>query len=137
MPFSATFATRHTDTFAATGFVHVGVLLALTELAYAASEQAAGITKPEHIVAVEVATEARYHAPLPWQDGASITVRTPAVNPRGFQQTYEVRSAVSGRLIAHISHQWVWLDTTTGHALALPDDVQQRLTTLDQQPPET
>jgi hypothetical protein len=30
--FEITFPTRHTDAFAATGYVHAGVLLALTEM---------------------------------------------------------------------------------------------------------
>ena len=40
MAFEITYPTRHTDAFAATGFVHAGVLLALTEMAYAAFEEA-------------------------------------------------------------------------------------------------
>ena len=66
MPFRVQFPTRHTDTYAATGFVHAGVLLALTELAYAAFERAAGLSKPPHIVSVEVRTRAEYRTPLPW-----------------------------------------------------------------------
>jgi hypothetical protein len=68
--FAVRFPTRHTDTFAATGFVHAGVLLALTELAYSAYEQAAGLEKGAHIVAVERRTRAEYFQPLPWRGGA-------------------------------------------------------------------
>ena len=124
--FRASFATRHTDTFAATGFVHAGILLGLTELAYAGFEQHCGITKPAHVVAVQTATEARYASPLRWQEGAEIEVATTSANARTFRQEFRVSSAADGRLIATIAHDWVWLDTTTGRAAAIPDDVQER-----------
>lgn len=124
MAFTARFETRHTDTYAATGFVHAGVLLALTELAYAAYERAAGVEKPAHIVAVEVRTRAEYVAPLPWQDGAVVEVITLAAGERGFTQAFAVRSARTDRLVARIEHDWVWLDTTTGRAVPLPAEVQ-------------
>src|SRR6266545_2907540 len=98
MAFTFRCDTRHTDTYAATGFVHAGVLLAFTELAYAAYERAAGISKPGHVVAVEVRTRAEYHAPLPWQDGAVVEVTTPAATGRGFTQSFAVRSARTDRL---------------------------------------
>ena len=107
MPFTYRAGTRHTDTYAATGFVHAGVLLALTELAYAAYERAAGITKPGHVVAVQVHTRAEYQAPLPWQDGALIEVVTPSASARGFTQSFSVRSARTDRLVARIEHDWV------------------------------
>jgi acyl-CoA thioesterase FadM len=128
--FSLTLPTRHTDTFAATGFVHAGVLLALTELAYAASEQRAGISKPVSIVAVEARTRAEYLRPLPWQDGAQIEVECAAVSSEGLTQRYLVRSARSTRLIARIEHDWVWLDTASGHGVALSEDVQARFAAL-------
>lgn len=127
MPFSVTFPTRHTDTFAATGFVHTGVLFALTELAYAAYESAVGLSKPGHIVAVQVRSRAEYRAPLPWRDGAWVSVTTLAAGPTGFTQQYDLRSARTDRLIARIEHDWVWLDTTTGRAVALAADAVRRL----------
>src|SRR5215210_1031573 len=91
MAFTVSIPTRHTDTYAATGFVHAGVLLALTELAYAAFERAAGVEKPGQVVAVQVRTRAEYQAPLPWQDGARIEVTTQAATARGFTQTFAIR----------------------------------------------
>jgi acyl-coenzyme A thioesterase PaaI-like protein len=58
MPFEITFPTRHTDAFASTGFVHAGVLLALTDMAYAAFERHCDLAKPDHVYAVQGATEA-------------------------------------------------------------------------------
>jgi len=130
MPFTVTFPTRHTDAFAATGFVHVGVLLALTELAYAAFEHAAGVTKPGHIVAVEVRTRAEYVRPLPWQEGALIEVECLDLLSQGFTQRYTIHSAQSRRLIARIEHDWVWMDTRTGRAVPLPEDARQRFAAL-------
>ena len=124
--FTASFATRHTDSFASTGYVHAGVLLALTELAYAQVEQHVGVSKSPTIVAVERATRAVYRAPLPWQEGASIQVTTTEATDRGFTQEFMVRSQASGRQIASVVHDWVWLDTETGNAVALPKEVQER-----------
>jgi acyl-CoA thioesterase FadM len=124
MPFRVSFPTRHTDTYAATGFVHAGVLLALTELAYAAYERAAGVDKPAHVVAVEVRTRAEYLAPLPWQDGVVVEVVTLAAEGRGFTQAFALRSARTDRLIARIEHDWVWLDTAAGRAVPLPEAAQ-------------
>ncbi|MGH2587479.1 MAG: acyl-CoA thioesterase [Dehalococcoidia bacterium] len=134
MPFSLTLPTRHTDTYAATGFVHAGVLLALTELAYAAYERAAGVEKPAHVVAVQVRTRAEYRTPLPWQDGAIVEVTTPVATARGFTQAFTLRSARSDRLVARVEHDWVWLDTTTGRSVPLPEDVQAAFLALTENP---
>ena len=127
MPFRVQFPTRHTDTYAATGFVHAGVLLALTELAYAAYERAAGLSKPAHIVSVEVRTRAEYRTPLPWQDGVTIEVETLAAHEGGFTQSFTLRNATTDRRVASIEHDWVWLDTTSGRAMPLDPDVQAKL----------
>ncbi len=131
MPFSVTFQTRHTDCYAATGFVHAGVLLAFTELAYAAGEQAAGISKPAHIVAVEVRTRAEYLRPLPWQDGVKVEVGTSAAEAQGFTQAFTLRSARTDRTVARIEHDWVWLDTQSGRAVPLDDQTCARLLSLN------
>lgn len=127
--------TRHTDTYAATGFVHAGVLLSFTELAYAAYERAAGIAKPAHVVAVQTRTRAEYHAPLPWQDGAVVEVVTLTATARGFTQSFTLRSARTDRLIARIEHDWVWLDTATGRAVPLSDETQTALLALTEGSP--
>lgn len=127
MTFSVSYRTRHTDTYAATGFVHAGVMLALTEMAYAAFETHCGITKPEHIVAVERETQATYHAPLRWQEGATVEVRTTEMADKGFTQEFTVRSTRSGSMVASFVHRWVWLDTHEGRRVNLPEDAQKRL----------
>lgn len=125
--FSVSFPTRHTDTFASTGYVHGGVLLALTELAYAAFEDHAGISKAPDIVAVQRSTTADYRAPLPWPEGVAIAVTTTAVADRSFEQRFEVTSAATGRPVATFVHQWAWLDTATGRALTIPADDREKL----------
>ncbi|MFN0096412.1 MAG: acyl-CoA thioesterase [Dehalococcoidia bacterium] len=131
MPFQITLPTRHTDTFAATGFVHAGVLFALTELAYAALELAAGFAKPETTVAVQRETHAVYAAPLAWRDGAEITVETTAVDARSFEQEFVIRSAADRHLVARVTHRWAWLDTTTGRGVSIPEEVQAKLLALN------
>lgn len=137
MTFDVSFPTRHTDTYAATGFVHAGVLLALTELAYAAYERAAGVAKPAHVVAVQVRSRAEYRAPLPWQDGATVAVTTLSAAEHGFTQSFAIRSARTDRLVAQIEHDWVWLDTTTGRAMPLPAEAQAAFLALNNAPAVT
>lgn len=137
MPFAVQFPTRHTDTYAATGFVHAGVLLALTELAYAAFEREAGVQKPAHVVAVQVRTRAEYRSPLPWQDGATIEVTTLAASAQGFTQAFVLRSARTERTVAQIEHDWVWLDTATGRATPLPEEAQAAFLALGAEPAVT
>ena len=43
-----------------------------------------------------------------------------------FDQTFDVVAATDGRPVATFTHHWVWLDTQTGQAVALSEDVQQR-----------
>lgn len=121
--FTLTLPTRHTDTFAATGFVHSGVLIALTEMTYAAFEKRVEIVKPETVVAVQVETQAKYYAPLPWAEGAELSVTTLESSKRGFVQEYEIRSATTGIQICAITHHWVWLDLVTGRRAPIPEDV--------------
>jgi acyl-CoA thioesterase FadM len=122
--FSISYPTRHTDTFTDTGFVHAGVLLALTELAYAAFEEHCGVSKPDHVVAVQRETRAVYHAPLAWREGATIEVTTTSTDDRGFEQEFAVRSTARGTPVATFVHAWAWLDTVTGRGIPIPPDVQ-------------
>ncbi len=130
MSLTVTFPTRHTDTFAATGFVHAGVLLALTEMAYARVEEHLGFAKDPAIVCMQRETRALYHAPLPWRDGAAIEVTTTAVTGRGFEQEFVIRSAATGAQVATFAHRWVWLDTASGGRVDLPEAVQKKLRSL-------
>lgn len=130
MTFETEFETRHSDCFAATGFVHAGVLLALTEMAYARFEQHCGIDaglKPEHVYAVQRSTTATYFSPLRWQEGARIRVNTTEANERGFDQDFEVLSAADGREVARLVHRWVLLDTRSGRPVTLSEEMQRRL----------
>jgi acyl-CoA thioesterase FadM len=127
MAFEVTFPTRHTDAFAATGFVHAGVLLALTEMAYAAFEEHCGIAKPGHVYAVQRATEATYAAPLGWKEGATVRVKTLTATERGFDQEFEIVAASDGRRVATFVHHWVWLDTQVGKRVALAEEAQRQL----------
>lgn len=130
MAFTHHCETRHTDTYAATGFVHAGVLLAFTELAYAAYERTSGVSKPSHVVAVPVRTRAEYLSPLPWPDGAVVEVTTPNATARGFTQSFTIRSARTDRTVARIEHDWVWLDTASGRAVPFPEQAQAAFITL-------
>jgi acyl-CoA thioesterase FadM len=125
MAFEIKFPTRHTDTFAATGFVHAGVLLALTEMAYAAFEEHCGVRKPGHVYAVQRATEATYAAPLGWKEDALVRVTTLSASERGFDQEFEIVAATDGRRVARFVHHWVWLDTQTGKRVTLSAEVQR------------
>jgi len=130
LAFETDFDTRHSDCFAATGFVHAGVLLALTEMAYARFERHCGIDaglKPEHVYAVQRSTLATYHSPLRWQEGARILVRTTEASERGFDQAFDVLSAADGRKVARFHHCWVWLDTRSGRPVPLTNEVQRLL----------
>ena len=123
MAFQTAFETRHTDTYAATPFVHAGVLLAFTEMTYARLEEHLGFSKPEHIVCVQRETRAVYSAPLHWRDGATVDVTTTEASQRGFTQEFTVRSTATGTIAATFIHRWAWLDTATGRRVDIPEDV--------------
>jgi acyl-CoA thioesterase FadM len=123
MAFQTTFETRHTDTYAATPFVHAGVLLSFTEMTYARLEEHLGFSKPEHIVSVQRETRAVYSAPLHWRDGATVEVSTTQADAYGFTQEFTVRSTESGTIAATFIHRWAWLDTETGRRVDIPGEV--------------
>lgn len=127
MSFEATYPTRHTDTFGTTGFVHTGVLLGLTEMAYADYETHCGVNKPRSVYAVQKSTEASFFSPLSWEEGARIVVRTTLCGPRNFDQDFEILSARDSRRIALFVHHWVWLDTATGHPVEIDEPTRTRL----------
>lgn len=130
MTFETEFETRHTDCFGGTGYVHAGVLLALTEVAYARFESHCGIDaehKPGHVYAVQRSTRATYFSPLRWQEGARVRVRTTEASDRGFDQDFDVLSAADGREIARFSHRWVLLDVQAGRPVPLTDELQRLL----------
>lgn len=130
MPLELKFETRHTDTFAATPFVHAGVLLALTELMYARIEAHLNISKPPDIVAVERETRAIYIRPLHWQEGASVRARTVSATTKGFTLESEILSATLGSPVASFTHDWIWLDSKAGRRVDIPDEVITKLSQL-------
>ena len=75
-------------------------------------------------------TECVYHAPLPWRDGAAISVETDAADGRGFEQTFQIRSARSDTPIATITHRWAWRDAASGRSEPIPPEIQRRLLSL-------
>jgi acyl-CoA thioesterase FadM len=103
------------------------VLLALTEMAYAAFEEHCGIAKPSHVYAVQRATEVTYAAPLGWKESAVVRVTTLTATERGFDQEFEIFAASDRRRVARFVHHWVWLDTAAGKRVPLPQEVQRQL----------
>ena len=126
MPFTASFPTRHTDTYADSGFVHAGVLLAFTELAYAGFERDCDLTKPPGVLAVPRETAVTYHRPLPWQDGCTVEVHTIDAGPHGFTQEFALRSARTQVPIATVRHDWVWLHLSNGRPQPIPPEAQNK-----------
>lgn len=126
MPFEVSFPTRHTDTYAASGLVHAGVLLALTELAYAAFESHCGISKPETTLAVPRESAVTYHRPLPWREGCRIAVVTTEVGEGGFSQEFTCFSEATRVRIATFRHDWVWLDLKSGRPVPIPPEIQAK-----------
>ncbi len=127
MSFEVTYPTRHTDAFASTGFVHAGVLLGLTEMAYADFEAHCGVEKPDSTYAVQRATEATYSSPLKWDEGVRIVVRTTLCGPRNFDQEFEILSARDGRRVAIFVHHWVWYDTASDRPVEIDEATRNRL----------
>ena len=119
--FSALFQTRHTDTFAGSGFVHMGVLFALTELALVDYDRAVGVTAEGGILRFNTRSEARFLAPLPWQEGARVQMRCSRL--RGSRLAFQclVSSATTGKLVAEISHEYVFMDPIAGRPQTPPN----------------
>jgi acyl-CoA thioesterase FadM len=126
MAFRVSFPTRHTDTYADSGFVHAGVLLALTELAYAAFETHCGVEKPDGVLAVPREMTVTYHRPLPWQEGCAVEVETVEAGAQGFSQDFALSSDTTDVRVATLRHDWVWLDLAAGRAVPIPESVQAK-----------
>jgi acyl-CoA thioesterase FadM len=116
--FSALFQTRHTDTFGGTAFVHMGVLFALTELALVDYDRALGVSAEGGVLRFNVRSEARFLAPLPWQEGATVQMRCARL--RGPRLTFQclVSSATSGTGVAEIWHEYAYVDPESGRTSA-------------------
>ncbi len=120
--FSALFQTRHTDTFAATGFVHMGVLFALTELALVEYDRALGVQPEGGVLRFNLRSSARFISPLPWQEGARVRMRCTRIHGSRIAFGCVVSSATSGKDVAEIEHTYVWVDPATGQPKS-PDNL--------------
>ena len=119
--FSALFQTRHTDTFAGSGFVHMGVLFALTELALVDYDRAVGAAAEGGILRFNTRSEARFLAPLPWQEGARVQMRCWRLRGTRLCFLCLVSSATTGKLVAEISHEYVFMDPIAGRPQTPPN----------------
>jgi len=123
--FSALFQTRHTDTFGGTGFVHMGVLFALTELALVEYDRALGVAAEGGVLRFNLRSEARFLSPLRWEEGARVQMR--CLSLRGTRLSFQclVSSATTEKPIADISHDYVYVDPATGRSQPPPnlDDI--------------
>lgn len=116
--FSALFQTRHTDTFGGTNFVHMGVLFALTELALVDYDRALGVSAEGGVLRFNLRSEARFMSPLPWQEGARVQMRCSRL--RGARISFQclISSATSAKAVAEISHEYAYVDPSTGRSQA-------------------
>jgi acyl-CoA thioesterase FadM len=119
--FSALFQTRHTDTFAGTGFVHMGVLFALTELALVDYDRALGVSAEGGVLRFNLRSEARFLSPLPWQEGARVQMRCSKLHGSRVAFQCRVSSATTAKPVADISHEYVYMDPTAGRPKAPPN----------------
>lgn len=119
--FSADFQTRHTDTFAGSGFVHMGVLFALTELALVEYDRALGVSAEGGVLRFNLRSEARFLSPLPWQEGARVQMRCTRL--RGTRLSFRclVGSATTGRPVAEIEHDYAYFDPVAGRPRTPPN----------------
>ncbi len=119
--FSALFQTRHTDTFGGTAFVHMGILFALTEMALVDYDRAVGASAEGSVLRFNIRSEARFLSPLPWQEGARVQMRCSRL--RGTRVSFEcqVSSATTGKGVAAISHEYVYMDPAAGRPRTPPN----------------
>lgn len=135
--FSALYQTRHTDTFGGTAFVHMGVLFALTELALVEYDRALGVSAEGGVLRFNLRSEARFLSPLHWQEGARVQMRCSRL--RGSRLSFQCRvsSATSGKPVADISHDYAYVDPTTGQSTAPPNLDAIRAAILEYEKPST
>jgi acyl-CoA thioesterase FadM len=127
--FSALYQTRHTDSFAGTGFVHMGVLFALTEMALVDYDRALGVTAEGGRLRFNVRSEARFLSPLPWQEGARVQMRCSRLRGARVSFACRVSSATTGRAVADINHEYAYMDPATGTP-SVPPNIDQIRTAI-------
>jgi acyl-CoA thioesterase FadM len=114
--FSALYQTRHTDTFAGTPFVHMGVLFALTELALVDYDRALGVSAEGGVLRFNLRSEARFLSPLPWQEGARVQMRCLRLHGARISFRCLISSATTGKPVAEVGHDYAYVDPSTGKA---------------------
>jgi len=112
---------RHTDSFGGTPFVHGGVLLALTEIALAAYDEAAGIPSHRDVLRMQSHSEVRYRAPLRWVDAAVIHLRCTRVSQGRLVFEAQVYADSTGELVAEFTHRYAYINAITGRPEVPPD----------------
>jgi acyl-CoA thioesterase FadM len=112
---------RHTDSFGGTPFVHGGVLLALTEIALAAYDEAASIPSHRDVLRMQSHSEVRYRAPLRWVDAAIIHLRCTRVGNGRLVFEARVDADSTGEVVAEFTHRYAYINAITGRPEVPPD----------------
>jgi len=112
--FSERYPLRHTDSFGGTPFVHGGVLLALTEIALAAYDEAAEIPSHRDVLRMQSHSEVRYRAPLRWVDAAVIQLRCTQLGRGRLVFEARVTADSTRELVAEFTHRYVYINAITG-----------------------
>lgn len=105
---------RHTDSFGGTPFVHGGVLLALTEIALTAYDEAAAVPSHRDVLRMQSHSEVRYRAPLRWIDAAVIHLRCTLVGRGRLVFEAQVEADSTGETVAEFTHRYVYINAITG-----------------------
>ncbi len=112
--FEERYPLRHTDSFGGTPFVHGGVLLALTEIALAAYDEAAGVPSHRDVLRMQSRSEVRYRAPLRWIDAAIIRLRCTQVGRGRLVFEAFVKADSTGETVAEFTHRYAYINAITG-----------------------
>lgn len=112
--FQERYPLRHTDSFGGTPFVHGGVLLALTEIALAAYDDAASIPPHRDVLRMQSHSEVRYRAPLRWVDAAVIQLRCTQLGNGRLVFEARVTADSTRELVAEFTHRYAYINAITG-----------------------
>lgn len=121
---------RHTDSFGGTPFVHGGVLLALSEIALAGYDRYAGVPSHRDVLRFQTHTEARYIAPLRWDDAALVRLRAEVLTPGRLAFEVEIAAASDGHVVARMTHRYAYVNAETGRAQT-PEDWPQIVAAIE------
>jgi acyl-CoA thioesterase FadM len=133
--FEVRYPLRHTDTFAGTPFVHGGVLIALTEQALEAYDEAAQLPTHREVLRFQTNTEIRYLAPLRWDDEAIVRLRCSQLRPGRLTFECELAAGSSGSPVARMTHRYAYVNASTGRG-ETPEDWPQIVEAIRAYEPE-